>query len=233
MRPAIIFIPGLLNDGRVWQAQMDYLAPSWDVTIGDTTRDDSIAGMAARILAEAPPLFALGGVSMGGYVALDIMRQAPGRVTHLILADTTARLDTAENRQRRLDFIALARLGKFKGVTPRLLPQILGPESLLKSEVTQLVMDMALVLGRNVFIAQQTAMLGRIDSLPLLPAIECRTAVIVGEADKITPPDVAREMAGLIPDATLHILPKAGHLSPLEVPEAFNQALESLLSGKG
>ena len=131
-RPAVLFIPGLLCDGRLWQAQAGHLAASHDVTIGDTRQDDSIAGMAARILAAAPPRFALGGLSMGGYVAMEIMRQAPGRVTHLILTDTMARLDSPESRQRRIDFIALAKLGKFKGVTPRLLPQLLAPASLEK-----------------------------------------------------------------------------------------------------
>ncbi len=228
VRPVIVFIPGLLCTGALWQAQVEHLGGDHEIFIGDTTQDDSIAAMAARILAGSPARFALCGLSMGGYVAMEIMRTAPERVTHLVLTDTSARQDDEGQRQRRLDMIALAQRGKFKGVTPRLLPFILAPENIGKPGIGDIVMLMAQQLGKDVFLRQQAANLGRVDSRPSLPAIACPTAVIVGESDQQTPPELAMEMAELIGGAQLHIIPQAGHLPPLESPQIFNHVLTGL-----
>lgn len=186
-------------------------------------------GIAASILAEAPPRFALGGLSMGGYVAFEILRQAPERVVGLALMDTSARADTPEQVQRRKDFIALAQRGKFKGVTPQLLPMLVHKDRLEDPTITEVVFDMAETVGKDAFIRQQKAILGRPDSRADLPGIRCPTTVIVGRDDLLTPPAIAEEMANNLPDAKLTVVERCGHLSTLEQPEAVNAALRRWL----
>jgi len=220
----LMLLPGLLCDDALWQYQLSALAEFAVPQVADLTGADLIAELAAQLLDSAPPRFSLAGLSMGGYVALEIMRQAPERVLRLALIDTQARDDTVEVRRRRKGLIALAGRGRFKGVTPRLLPQLLHPDH-LDGPLAAIVMEMAERIGQGGFVRQQQAILGRIDSRPSLPAISVPTLVLCGEADILTPPAIAAEMAGAIPDASLVIVPGAGHLAPLEQPEAVNRAM--------
>jgi pimeloyl-ACP methyl ester carboxylesterase len=190
---------------------------------------DSVAGLAEAALAAAPQRFALAGLSMGGYVALEIMRRAPQRVAGLALIDTSARPDTEEQSRRRRGLIALARTGKFKGVTPRLLPLLLHPARLEDPVLTGRVMAMAARIGRDAFLRQQTAILGRPDSRPDLPRIACPAVVVCGRQDELTPLPVSEEMAALIPGAALVVVEDSGHLSTMERPEAVNAALAAWL----
>ncbi len=217
-----MLLPGLLCDSALWEPQRTGLADIADVTVADLTRHDSIKAMAGSVLETAPPRFCLAGLSMGGYVALEIMRQAPDRVERLALLDTSARVDTAENFRRRRGLISLARMGRFKGVTPRLLPMLLHPDRLSDEGLTQLVMDMAERVGQEAFIRQQTAILGREDSRPGLSSIDCPTLVICGRQDQITPPELSEELAAGIPQAELFILENCGHLSSIERPDEVN-----------
>lgn len=123
----LILLPGLLCDGALWAHQSRYLEEVADVSVADLTRHDGVAAMAAAVLEAAPPRFAVAGLSMGGYVALEIARQAPDRVVKLALLDTNARADTDEQRRRRRGLMALANQGEFRGVTPRLLPMLIHP----------------------------------------------------------------------------------------------------------
>src|SRR5205807_5546661 len=123
-------LPGLLCDAALYAPQIAALGDVAAPIVGDLTRHDAIAEMAAAMLAEMPEYFSLVGLSMGGYVAQEIMRQAPHRVGRLALLDTSARADTDEQRARRRGLIELAGKGNFKGVTPRLLPLLLGPDRL-------------------------------------------------------------------------------------------------------
>jgi pimeloyl-ACP methyl ester carboxylesterase len=220
----LMLLPGLLCDDALWQYQLSALAEFAVPRVADLTGANSIAGLAQQLLDSAPPRFSLAGLSMGGYVALEIMRQAPDRVLRLALIDTQAQDDTAEVRRRRKGLIALAGRGRFKGVTPRLLPQLLHPDH-LDGPLAGIVMDMAERIGQDGFVRQQRAILGRIDSRPSLPAITVPTLVLCGEADILTPPAIAAEMAEAIPNALLVIVPRAGHLAPLEQPEAVNRAM--------
>jgi pimeloyl-ACP methyl ester carboxylesterase len=228
----LLLLPGLLCDARLWQDPAIALSDIAASVVADLTRDDTIAAMARRALDEAPARFALAGLSMGGYVALEIMRAAPERVSRLCLMDTSARPDTEEQRRRRRGLISIARQGRFKGVTPRLLPQLLHPDRLGDAALAEEVMDMATRIGQAAFLRQQQAIMGRPDSRPTLGAIRVPALVIVGEGDQLTPPCLAEEMAASIPGARLAVIPESGHLPPMEKPDATAALLREWLQAR-
>lgn len=224
----LLLLPGLLCDEALWQAQVAGLAGVARCVVADVTQDDSLPAMAARALAHAPPRFALAGLSMGGYLAFEVLRQAPDRVTRLALLDTSARADTPEQARRRRGLMALTRSGQFRGVTPRLLPQLVHPAH-LGGPVGQAVMAMAERVGRDAFLRQQAAILGRPDSRPGLPGLRLPALVAVGEADVLTPPELSEEIAAAIPGARLHRIPGCGHLPPMEAPALVTALLRDWL----
>jgi pimeloyl-ACP methyl ester carboxylesterase len=185
--------------------------------------------MARRVLARAPERFSLCGLSMGGYVAFAILAQAPGRVRRLCLMDTSARPDTPTEVRRRRALIALAASHRFRGVTPHLLPRLVHPARLQEPEIRTAVIGMAERVGRDAFLRQERAILERADARPLLAAIGVPTLVAVGSDDALTPPALAEEMAEGIPGAVLRVIPDAGHLPPIELPEAVNELLKAWL----
>ncbi|HET8726890.1 MAG TPA: alpha/beta fold hydrolase [Alphaproteobacteria bacterium] len=228
-RIPLLLLPGLLCDSALWAPQRAALADVAETSVADLTRHDSVRAMADSVLAAAPERFALAGLSMGGYVALEIMRQAPGRVDRLALLDTSARPDTDETAKRRRGLISLARMGRFKGVTPRLLPMLLHPDRLDDGPLTGTVMDMAERVGQAAFIRQQTAILGRPDSRPGLAAIACPTLVLCGRQDALTPLEMSEELAAGIPGADLVVVEDCGHLSTLEKPDGVTECLRAWL----
>lgn len=228
--PHLVLVPGLLCNGELWAHQRAHLAHLAEVLVADVTRDDSIVAMARRVLDEAPPRFSLAGLSMGGYVALEVMRQAPDRVERLALFDTSARPDTKDHKSRRRGLIELSRKGQFKGVTPRLLPLLIHPDRLDDTLLVARITAMAEDVGQAGFVRQQTAIMNRADSRPSLAAIGCETLVAGGEDDLITPPEVMGEIARLIRRASLHLLPRCGHLSSMEEPEAITSLLGDWLT---
>ena len=231
-RGTLVLLPGLLCDERLFAPQLGPLRAAAEVTIGDLTRDEGVTAMAARVLAEAPPgRFALAGLSMGGYVALEIVRQGPDRVSRLALLDTQARPDTAEATARRRTLMATAaRDGGLAGVTSLLLPLLLHDDRLSDAGLTGTVHAMADAVGAEAFARQQRAIVGRPDSRPSLGTIEAPTLVLAGWQDAITPPELQLEMARAIPDATLALVPRCGHLSTLERPEAVTRQLLAWLA---
>ncbi|HWL80896.1 MAG TPA: alpha/beta fold hydrolase [Roseomonas sp.] len=231
-RHDLLLLPGLLCDARLWRDPVAILGDLVEAHVADLTLDDSVGAMARRALGLAPPRFALAGLSMGGYVALEIMRQAPERVTHLALFDTSARPDAPEAARRRKALMALTRSGQFRGVTPRLLPSLLHPEA-VDGPLGDEVRAMAERVGRDAFLRQQQAILHRPDSLPLLPSIQQPTLVAVGDQDILTPPELAEEMADAIPQARLARIPRCGHLPTMEQPEAAAALLREWLAGAG
>jgi pimeloyl-ACP methyl ester carboxylesterase len=220
----LLLLPGLLCDAALWQFQTEALADVATTMVADLSRSDSIAGMARDALAAAPDRFALAGLSMGGYVALEIMRQAPERVTHLALIDTTARPDTAEQGERRKALIELAGRGKFKGVTPRLLPLLMHKDHQFPP-LSDIVIDMATRIGQPAFVRQETAIMNRIDSRPHLKDIKVPTLVLVGEDDQLTPVPLHEELADGIRGSEFQIIARAGHLTPIERPDMVNRAM--------
>jgi pimeloyl-ACP methyl ester carboxylesterase len=217
-RVPLLLLPGLLCDERLWRDPAQALADIADVHHGDLTQDDSVAGMAARVLAAAPPTFALAGLSMGGYVAFEILRQAPQRVQRLALLDTSARLDPPKRLLVRQAGLALAEAGRFAGVTRKLLPQLVH-ESRVDAPVGEEVMAMAARVGLPAFLRQQRAIIGRPDSLPVLPTVAVPTLVGVGEQDQMTLPEQTRLLHERIPGARLHVFARCGHLPAMEVPQ--------------
>jgi len=226
----IVMVPGLLCTPRLYLDQIPALRRFAPVTVADHTHDDSISGIARRILSLAPPRFALVGLSMGGYVAFEMQRQAPDRVLKLALLDTTARPDTPEQTDQRRRQIDLAQTGRFDGIAELLFPRFVAAARQTDRALQDIVRTMAHETGAEAFVRQQTAIIGRTDSRPGLAAIGCATLVLVGEEDALTPPDRAAEMAAAIPDVRRVVVPDCGHLSALEQPEAVTHALVSFLT---
>ncbi len=225
----LILLPGLLNDTRLWRHQVAHLSDAAEIEVADLVGPDTIGAMAERVLAMRSGPFALAGLSMGGYVAFEVMRRAPERVLRLALLDTSARADTSAQTARRRGLIELAQKGRFLGVTPRLLPQLLHPDHVRDHAIANAVVQMARSVGREGFLAQQRAIIGRPDSRPDLARIRCPTLVLGGRQDAVTPPEVLEEIAAGIPGARLLLIERCGHLAPLEQPQAVTAALAGWL----
>jgi pimeloyl-ACP methyl ester carboxylesterase len=229
-RPTLVLLPGLLNTRRVYAAQIAALADIADIVIPELTAYDSMTGMAEAVLAAAPDRFALGGFSMGGYVAFEVLRRAPQRVERLALIDTQAGPDMPEATARRRGFIEQTKIGRFHGVQPSLLPSLVHPSRLQDTDVIQPILDMAQEIGAEGFVREQKAIMGRPDSRPMLAGIDMPTVVICGRQDLAIPLPRAEEMATTIPDARLAVLEVCGHMAPLERPAEVSAALRRWLT---
>ena len=221
----IVLIPGLTCSARLYAEQIPALWHFGPVTIADHTRDDSMAAIARRILAGAPQRFALVGLSMGGYIAFEILRQAPERVVKLALLDTAAQPDTPEQSAARRAQMALASSGRLEEVVEAQFMRAVHVSRRADAALRALNRLMAEDLGSGAFLRQQTAIMGRIDSRPTLGRIRAPTLVLVGEDDELTPPERAAEMAHGIPAARLVSVPQCGHLATLERPREVTSAL--------
>jgi pimeloyl-ACP methyl ester carboxylesterase len=225
----LVLVPGLLCSARLYAAQIAALWPLGQVTVANHRREADMASIAASILRDAPPRFALAGLSMGGYIAFAIMRLAPERIAKLALLDTSARPDQPEQKEGREKFIAMAQAGKLNDIVDTLTPRFLHREHPNYEGLKRIVSDMAADTGADAFVRQTKAIMGRADSRPLLSAIRCPTLVLVGGDDVLTPPELSKEIAAGISGAKLTIVPDCGHLSTLEQPEAVNAALSEWL----
>ena len=226
-----VFVPGLLSSPAVFAPQASALWPYGSVTVASTLEGETIAEMAAAILAAAPPRFALAGISMGGYISFEIMRQAPDRVIKLALLDTTARPDTPEQTARRRASIIQTRGGDFEELVAQALSALIHPARRDDPALRNINVRMGLTVGVEGFARQMEAIISRIDSRPYLQDISVPTLVLVGDSDPVTPLDRAEEMAAAIPGARLVVVPECGHCSTLEQPEAVNRALIEWITG--
>jgi pimeloyl-ACP methyl ester carboxylesterase len=221
----VVLVPGLNCSARLYVDQIPALWRFGPVVIADHTRDDSMAAIAARILAAAPPRFALVGLSMGGYIALTMLRAAPDRVERLALLDTSARPETPEQTERRKPQIALAESGRFAEVPPLQFPVFVHRNRQNDDALRQRVRMMAEETGAEAFLRQQRAIMTRGDARPWLKTIACPTLVLVGEGDELTPLPLSQELIAGIAGSRLVVVPDCGHLSTMERPEAVTQAL--------
>jgi pimeloyl-ACP methyl ester carboxylesterase len=226
----LVLVPGLLTSPRLYAAQLPALWRFGPVTLADNTAAGSMGGIASSILAAAPPRFALAGLSMGGYLALEIMRQAGDRVAKLALLDTSARPDTPQQTERRRAQIAKTQAGRFAEIPGEQWPLLVSPASRDSGELWDIVRTMAEETGPDAFIRQQLAIMSRPDGRPHLGAITCPTLVMVGDTDALTPPELADEIAAAITGARLVVVPGSGHLSTLEQPALVTEALVEWLS---
>jgi pimeloyl-ACP methyl ester carboxylesterase len=220
-----VLVPGLNCSARLYAEQVPALWRFGPVLIADHTRDDRMEAIAGRILNAAPPRFALMGLSMGGYIALEIMRQAPERVQKLALLDTNARADTPEQTERRHRLIELAQASRFSEVPDLLFPVLVHRNRHGDAKLKEINRLMAQETGPEAFVRQQRAILQRADLRARLSAIKCSTLVLVGDGDELTPPALSEEIAAGIPGAQLVIVPDSGHLSTLEQPAAVTKLL--------
>lgn len=220
-----VLVPGLGCTSEIWSGQVAGLWSRGPVAIANHLVGDTVAEMAASILAAAPERFALAGISMGGYIALELWRQAPERVRGLALVDTQARPDSPEATAKRRDAVALAEAGKFRQVLLNAFPLAVHPEHVDSEPLRALHLRMSLANGVEAYGRHQQAIITRPDSRPDLTTITVPTTIIVGEGDRLTPPELAREMAEAIPGASLELIAAAGHLALAEQPGATTAAL--------
>ena len=228
MKQTVAFLPGLLCDADLFTAQIAAMQAAGHRThVADFAGEDqvSIPAMAAKLLGELPERFSLVALSMGGYVALEVLAQAPERVERVALLDTNARADDPAAAARRRDLLRLAERGRFLGVAPRLMPLYLHESRLKDDDLTGAVAGMAERLGADVFRRQQGAILGRRDHRQTLAAFDGPLLVLCGRQDQVTPLARSEEMAGLAPNAVLTVIEDCGHMSTMERPEAVNAAL--------
>jgi pimeloyl-ACP methyl ester carboxylesterase len=221
----VVLVAGLNCSARLYAEQIPALWQFGPVTVADHRRDDSMAGLARRILAAAPPRFALAGLSMGGYAAFEIMRQAAHRVAKLALLDTGARAEVPERTQARKPLIQLAEQGRFAEITDDQFPLLVHRSRHGDTALKAAVRAMNEETGAEAYLRQQQAIIGRADSRPSLAAITCPTLVLVGDEDQLTPPALAHEIAAGIRGSRLVIVPECGHLSTMERPQQVTSAL--------
>ncbi|MDE2137108.1 MAG: alpha/beta fold hydrolase [Gammaproteobacteria bacterium] len=221
----VVLIPGLLASARLYAAQIPELWRRGPVMVADHTRDASMEAIVRRLLAAAPPRFALAGLSMGGYLAFEVVRQAPERDARLALLDTSARAAPPEATAMRRAQMALAGAGHLSEVVEQQFARTVHALHRADPQLRETNRLMAEDVGAEGFLRQQQAIMGRPDSRPTLAAIGCRTLVLVGAQDELTPPDRALEMAHGIRGAQLVTVPECGHLATLEQPRAVTAAL--------
>ena len=226
----ILLVPGLLCSPLLYSDQIPALWRFGPVTVADHTRDESMEAIARRILSVAPPSFVLVGLSMGGYIAFELLRQAPGRILKLALLDTSARPDTPEQSERRRAMMDLAEHGRYSEVPDLQFPRLVHPSRQNDEALRQIHRGMAAETGSEAFVREERAILARLDSRPGLRAISCPTLVLVGDSDQLTPPDCAEEITAGIPGAKLKVLQECGHLSTLERPEHVTHLLSEFLA---
>lgn len=221
----IVLIPGLLSTAEVFAHQSAALWPHGPVQVASTLGGATVGETAEAILADAPARFALAGISMGGYLAFEIMRRAPDRVIRLALLDTSALPDTPEQTAKRRALVEAARIGDFDAVVAEPMRDMLLPARRDDAGLLAMNRRMARAVGLDGLIRQQETIISRPDSRGGLAAIEVPTLVLVGDGDTLTPPERAREIASDIPGARLVIIPDCGHASTIEQPEAVSRAL--------
>lgn len=221
----IILVPGLVCSPRIYAPQIPALWQNGPVMLANHIRDNTMAGIAKRILDEAPERFALAGHSMGGFICLEVMRQAPERVTRLALLSTSARPDMPEATERRLGWIAETKAGRYHAILDKLFANFVHPSRLKDANLQKIVREMGDDVGPEAFMHQLEAIMTRADSRPLLPSIKCPTLVLTSDTDNMVPNAFSTELAEGIPGAKLVVIPDCGHLPQLEKPEAMTAAM--------
>ncbi len=214
----LVLIPGMMCDARMWGGLPALLFPR-EVGHFLPTDHDSVQALAAALLAIAPPRFALAGLSMGGIVAMEVIRQAPTRVDRLALLDTNPRAELPQVQANRARQIARAASDLAGVLRDEMKPNYLAPGP-GRQPILDLCMDMALTLGPQVFARQSRALRDRPDQCATLAAYRGPALVLMGEGDQLCPRDRHDQMHALMPQSRLVLVPGAAHLPTLENPNA-------------
>ncbi|WP_377186717.1 alpha/beta fold hydrolase [Ruegeria meonggei] len=226
----LVLLPGLMCDARLFEPQIVSLSRSRAVTVAPVSIGERIEEIASRLLDQLPHRFALGGLSMGGVVALEIIRRAPDRVSRLCLMATDAQAETPQMAAAREELLIGAKAGRLEDV----IRKIIGSDTLApgpqRIPILNNVISMAVDMGADVFERQIRALQRRPDQQGELRHIRVRTLILCGAHDRITPVRKHAFMADLIPAAELKVLEDAGHLPSLEAPQVVNNALHEWLS---
>jgi pimeloyl-ACP methyl ester carboxylesterase len=231
MAEPLVLVPGLMCDARLFQAQVTAFSATRAVQVATITAGDTITEMAEAVLAAAPERFALAGLSMGGIVAMEIARLAPGRLSRLALMDTSPLPETPEAAAQREPQIAGAKAGRLEDVIrEEIKPRYLAPGPGRVSVIHEVV-EMARALGPDVFVRQSRALQRRPDAQPALREVSVPTLILCGRHDGLCPVRLHEYMQSLVPGSNLEIIETAGHLPPLETPEATTAALGRWLNG--
>ena len=230
MPEPLLLIPGLMCTAALFEPQVSAFSDTRQVVVADHAGAHDMPAIAGQILETAPERFALAGLSMGVYLALEIMSLAPDRVTRLALLDGKARPDTPDELAARNALLEMADDGRYLNITyDILLFRLVAAGRSLEPDLRDTIVQMATDTGIEVFRRQMAAIINRRDYLAELRNIACPTLVLTGQLDEITPPECAQEMAGHIPHARLELIPGCGHLSTLEAPDAVNAAMKTWL----
>jgi len=230
MQTQLVFVSGALSDEKVWQYQLPALTPVAKIYHADNTSYTSIEAMADKLLASMPEHFILVGYSMGGYVALETLRQAPQRVTKLILISTTAYPVNPQTIPERLQTIDMIQQGKFAELLAASKGISFSPINAQNPELMQLKRDMALAVGGEALARQQQAIIDRRDYRDILTTITCPTLIITGNEDRVLPSSDSIEMANLIPQASLIQLDNCGHMPTWECSSQVTEALVNFIA---
>lgn len=226
----LVLLPGLACNESVWRAQLPALAP-WQPRVADVaTRADSIPAMADLLLRENAGPLVLCGASMGGMIAMAAARQAPERVAGLVLLGTDARPDSQEMIALREAAIVLFAQGRAREVIEPNIALAFHPDNApaLAADYLELVLG----AGDDQLIAQNRAVIARPDARPALAQLRCPVLVMCGENDLLTPPERSREIASLVPQAQLVLVPRCGHMLTMERPDVVNATLVAWLSSR-
>lgn len=226
MKETLVLIPGTLCDISLFENQQANLSDFVNCRVVDSSRNDSLADMAAMILSEIKGNFAMLGFSFGGIIAFEILRQAPERITKLILLNTNYKKPSEATLSSQNKYLEMVEEGNFiKITTDFTTDSMLHPSHAKNIVMREKVLSMALNVGEAGFINQVKAQRNRPDSTNDLSKINCPTLIITGREDKICPPLWHEEMANLIPNSELIIIEECGHLSPIEQPEILNEMI--------
>lgn len=226
----IVLITGQLLTDAVWQPLLDAW-PDREVIVADNRSDDRIEGFAQRLLDNAPPKFVLIAHAMGGFVAFEVMRRAAERVAKLALISTLASADGPAQIARRQGYIDLVESGNFDQVVEERIPILFPEEKRGDARLLGIARRMAADTGADTFLAQQRAIMARIDSRPRLGEIAVPTLLIWGEKDGITSRAHHEEIAEAVPGARLEVVPGTGHLPTVEAPETVVPLLADFMDG--
>ena len=227
-KPKLVLVPGLVCDATVWGYQAAHLADIAEISVPAVADGETMAKMARIALAEAPPSFALAGFSMGGYVALEMLRQAPDRITRLALLDTSARGDSAKKAEWRRNVISACERGEYNAVIEGMMPVLLHADR-QSGALPTFVRTMAGRVGGDVYLCRQYAIATRQDSRELLRAFTRPVRAICGRQDGMSTIEEHEEIAALAPRGRFSLIEDCGHMTILEQPQAATALLRDWL----